>query len=93
MLGFLQANGSLIFFGLALLFMVFMHSGRGHQHGMGGGSGMGHQQGGAHEHDTAHEHGPDPLQRPLEKPGLAEKESATAVAAGARQNGHSSGCH
>jgi hypothetical protein len=47
---FLQANSSLIFFGLALVFMLWMHSG-GHRHGMSGGCGMGHQDHGEHEHD------------------------------------------
>lgn len=48
---FFQTYGSRIFFGIALLFMVFMHSGRGHQHGMGGGCGMGHEHGDGHQDD------------------------------------------
>ena len=52
MLAFLQAYGTWIFFGIALLFMLRMHSGGGHQHGSGGGQhhgpgggcGMSHEQ-------------------------------------------------
>ena len=47
---FIQANATWIFFGLALVFMVWMHGG-GHRHGMDGGSGMGHERGDAHQHD------------------------------------------
>ena len=99
MFQFLQANGTLVFFGIFLLLMFLMHSGRGHSMGGGGGCGMGHQHGESDQHDSSHQHGrmPEseakPVEPPIEKWGSAEKEPATPVAAGAGHQGHSGGCH
>lgn len=105
---FLQANATLIFFGIALLLMFYMHSGRGHS--MGGG-GRGHQHGesqqpeGRHEHgesqqpESRYEHGGDrspdakPVEPPVETWGSAEKETPTPVGAGSSHRGHGGGCH
>ena len=89
MLAFLQAYGTWIFFGIALLFMLRMHSGGGHQHGSGGGQqlgsnggcGMGHEHSAGHNNDSLREAGsglinePDPGQPP-----------ASAVGAGLHSN-------
>ena len=97
---FLQANASLIFFGIALLVMLYMHSGRGHSMGGGGcGGGMGHQHGESKQPESAHEHGGDrsqdvkPVEPPVETWGSAEKEAPTPVGAGSSQRGHGGSCH
>ena len=51
MFAFLQACGSWILFGIAMLVMRRMHSGRGHQHGAGSACGMGHGHGDGHHDD------------------------------------------
>ena len=91
MLEFLQANGTLVLFGLALLFMVFMHSGRGH--GMGGGCGMGHEHGETHEHGGARAPEAKPVEPPIEKWGSAETETPTPVMTGGGHDSHGRGCH
>ncbi len=70
---FLQANGSLIFFGLALLFMIWMHRGGGHRSGMGGGCGMGHEDHGALERDLQ-QTGP-PVQGAKANPATGQNQS------------------
>ena len=85
MFSFLQTYGTWIFFGIALLFMFFMHSGRGH--GMGGGRGMGHQHGGGHEQDSPRA---EPSQ---DKAGSGQTPPASPVAAGHGHGGHGAGCH
>ena len=95
---FLQANASLIFFGIALLLMFYMHSGRGHSMGgSGGGCGMGHQHDESAEHDQQHgaRHQPDamPIEPPIETWGSGDKKSATPVAAGSDHRSHGGGCH
>lgn len=97
MLQFLQANWTLVLFGIALLLMFRMHSGGGHSMG-GGGCGMGHQHGDTDEHGSAHEHGAHesgakPIEPPIEKWGSAEKETPTPVATGAGHKGKGGGCH
>ena len=93
MLQFLLGNGTLIFFGIALLFMFYMHSGRGHSMGGGGGGcGMGHQQGEHAEHASSQSE-TKPVEPPLEKWGSVEKETPTPVATGADHGGHGGGCH
>ncbi len=73
---FLQANASLIFFALALVFMVWMHNGGGHRHGMGGGCGIGHQHGDEHQHaDQSTEGEPD-------RPVSGQSQPAAPVAVG-----------
>ena len=99
MFQFLQANATLVFFGLALLFMFWMHSGRGHSMGGGGGCGMGHQHDESDERGSSHQHGnalpldAKPVEPPLEKWGSLEKEPATPVAVGADHTTHAGGCH
>jgi hypothetical protein len=83
---FIQANASWIFFGLALVFMLWMHGG-GHRHGMGGGSGMGHEHGGAHQHD-----GP-PAEGEAEKLGSGQTNPAASATHEVGQGGRSAGCH
>ena len=97
MLQFLQANATVIFFGIALLFMLYMHSGRGHGMGAGGGGcGMGHQHGESQHPGSSHEHGTDhaaearPVEAPLE---TGKKEAAIPVAIGSDHTRQGGGCH
>lgn len=97
---FLQANASWIIFGIALLFMFWMHSGRGHSMGgSGGGCGMGHQHEESQQPEGAHEHGRDrspglkPVEPPVETWGSGKRETATPVGAGSSNQRHGGGCH
>jgi hypothetical protein len=81
---FIQANSTLIFFGLALVFMLWMHGG-GHRHGMGGG--MGHEHGSTHQHDGLSADGG------AENPTSGQIQTAPPVADQAGSGGRSAGCH
>lgn len=84
---FLQANAGLIFFGLALVFMMWMHGGGGQHSGMGGGCGMGHEDHGAHEHDLQ-QIGP-PVQGVKPEP----SDPAEPIASATHTSGRGAGCH
>ena len=98
MLQFLQANWTLVLFGIALLLMFRMHSGGGHSMG-GGGCGTGHQHGDTGAHENGHEHNgarePEatPVEPPIERWGSGGKETATPVATSADHKSHGGGCH
>ena len=86
MLEFLQTYGTWIFFGLALLFMFRMHSGRGHA--MSGGCGMGgHQPGDAHEDDS------QPARLNDDGTPAIRSRPVSADAAADGRGGHPAGCH
>ena len=85
---FLQANSSLIFFGLALVFMMWMHSGGGHRHGTGGGCGMGHEDHARDEQDP-HQTGPSVEVVDVAKPDPSEPLTPIATGTGERI----AGCH
>ena len=84
---FIQTNASWIFFGLALVFMIWMHSGGGHRHGMGGGSGIGHEHGGRHRHDG------EPAERGAETLGSGQTNPAVPATHEVGHGGRSAGCH
>ena len=83
---FIQTNASWIFFGLALVFMLWMHGG-GHRHGMGGGSGMGHEHGGAHQHDGR------PAEGETETLGSGQTNPDDSATHEVGHGGRSAGCH
>lgn len=83
---FIQANASWIFFGLALVFMLWMHGG-GHRHRMGGASGMGHEHGGGHQHDG------QPAQGEAEKLGSGQTNAAAPATSEVGRGERGAGCH
>lgn len=83
---FIQANAIWIFFGLALVFMLWMHGG-GHRHGMGGGSGMDHERGDAHQHDGR------PAGGEAEKLRSGQTSPAAPATHEVGHGGRSAGCH
>ena len=81
---FIQANSTWIFFGLALVFMLWMHGG-GHRRSMGGGTG--------HEHGSAHQHDARSADGDAEKPTSGQIQPAPPVADNVGSGGRSAGCH